>query len=90
MKKETLLPRKSLFALTVLAVICIAFIRLSAAPSSRTTLPGSVPPWAKAANRGGAADSADTVIFRVYLPWRGGDAAAAFALSVSTPGSANA
>ena len=42
MKKETLLPRKSLFALTVLAVICIAFIRLSAAPSSRTTLPGSV------------------------------------------------
>ena len=76
--------------LTVLAVIYLAFIQLAAAPPARVTLPGSVPSWAKAANRAAAAAANDTVVFRVYLPWRGGDAAAAFALSVSTPGSANA
>ena len=84
------MPTKRLFALTVLAVICIAFIRLSAAPPARTSLSGSVPPWARAANRSEPASGTDAVIFRVYLPWRGGDAAAAFALSVSTPGSLNA
>jgi len=83
-------PTKRLFALTVLAVICIAFIRLAAAPPARTSLSGSVPPWASAANRSDPASGTDAVIFRVYLPWRGGDAAAAFALSVSTPGSLNA
>jgi subtilase family serine protease len=82
-------PRTTSFAWTALAVVCIAFIQLSAAPS-RTALPGSVPSWAKAANRSGAANADDTVVFRVYLPWRGGDAAAAFAVSVSTPGHANA
>ena len=84
------MPIKRSIALTVAAVLCIAFIRLSAAAPARTALPGSVPPWAKAANRVSAASAADPVVFRVYLPWRGGDAAASFALSVSTPGSANA
>ena len=77
-------------ALTVVAVIVFAFIQLSAAQPSRTTLAGSVPSWAKSANRVGAANGSDAVVFRVYLPWRGGDAAAAYALSVSSPGSANA
>ncbi len=79
-----------LLALTVVAVIVFAFIQLSAAQPSRTTLTGSVPSWAKSANRVGAANGSDAVVFRVYLPWRGGDAAAAYALSVSSPGSANA
>ena len=82
---------KTVVALTVAAVICTAVIRLSAAaPASRTALPGSVPSWATAANRVGAANANDTVVFRVYLPWRDGDAAAALALSVATPGSPNA
>ncbi len=84
------MPRPRTFVFTVLVIICIAFIRLVAAPPSRVTLSGSVPSWAKAANRANAANGNDAVVFRVYLPWRGGDAAAAFALSVSTPGSANA
>jgi subtilase family serine protease len=82
--------RTRTFVLTVLAVICIAFIRLAAAPPSRTTLSGSVPSWAQAANRKSAVNAADAVVFRLYLPWRGGDAASAFAISVSTPGSVNA
>ena len=77
-------------ALIVIALLSIGLIRLSAAAPSRTSLAGSVPSWAKASNRARAASGSDAVVFRVYLAWRGGDAAAAFALSVSTPGSANA
>jgi len=60
-----------------------------AAPSNRTQLPGSVPDWARPAASHGAATSTDHVGFRVYLDWRGGDAAAQLATSVSTPGSAD-
>ena len=59
----------------------------NAAPSSRATLPGSVPSWATASAFKGAADPSDHVGFRVYLGWRGGDAAAAYASAVSTPSS---
>jgi subtilase family serine protease len=71
-------------------LICVTIIRISAASPSRAALPGSVPSWATANNRVGAADGSSAVVFRVYLPWSGGDSAAEFALSVSTPGSANA
>jgi subtilase family serine protease len=42
-----------------------------------------------AKNRAASTDSTQQVTFRVYLNYRGGDAAAAYASSVSTPGSAN-
>ena len=60
-----------------------------AAPSGPHALPGSVPSWAVAKNRAASTDSTQQVTFRVYLNYRGGDAAAAYASSVSTPGSAN-
>jgi subtilase family serine protease len=60
-----------------------------AAPSGPHALPGSVPSWAVAKNRAASTDSTQQVTFRVYLSYRGGDAAAAYASSVSTPGSAN-
>jgi len=81
---------KKPFALIVVAILSIGLIRMSAAAPSRASLPGSVPSWAKAANRVGPTSGSDPVVFRVYLPWRGGDAASAFALSVSTPGNAKA
>src|SRR3954447_19587581 len=59
----------------------------SAAPS-RTTLNGSLPPWATSAALKGAASSADTVGFRIYLGWRNSAQAEALATAVSTPGSA--
>jgi subtilase family serine protease len=59
----------------------------AAAQSSRTQLPGSVPTWARAVAAHGSAAGTDNVGFRVYLGWRGGDAAARLASSVSTPGS---
>ena len=60
-----------------------------AAPSGPHALPGSVPSWAVAKNRAASTDSTQQVTFRVYLNYRGGDAAAAYASSVSTPGSAD-
>ena len=59
----------------------------SAAAGDRTTLPGSIPAWANSTARTGAANSADNIAFRVYLGWNGGDAAAALANRVATPGS---
>ena len=79
-----------------LAIVAVAAstAALAATPagaaSDRRALPGSVPAWATGGARIGDAPGAQKVDFRVYLPWRGGDAAAAYALSASTPGSANA
>jgi subtilase family serine protease len=53
------------------------------------TLPGSVPAWATAAHKAGAADASTQVDFRVYLDWRGGTAAADYARAATTPGSAS-
>jgi len=58
-----------------------------AAPSNRTQLAGSVPDWARPAAAHGPVAGTEHVGFRVYLGWRGGDAAAQLAMSVSTPGS---
>jgi subtilase family serine protease len=49
-------------------------------------LPGSVPYWAKASHDVGHSNTRTPVDFRVYLNSRGGDAAAKYALAVSTPG----
>jgi len=58
----------------------------SPAQAATATLSGSVPSWANAAHKVGSTDPSTTVDFRVYLPWKGGDAAQAFATAVSTPG----
>lgn len=60
-----------------------------AAPSGPHALPGSVPSWAVAKNRTASTDPTQQVTFRVYLTYQGGDAAAAYATAVSTPGSAS-
>jgi subtilase family serine protease len=60
-----------------------------AAASHRTVLEGSVPAWAHPSAAHGPAAATGHVGFRVYLGWRGGDAAAQLATSVSTPGSAD-
>jgi len=56
--------------------------------STTHSLPGSVPAWATAAHKAGAANAGDKVDFRVYLSWQGGDAAAQYAQAASTPGNA--
>ena len=60
----------------------------TASAASRTTLPGSVPPWAAAAAKKGEAAGADHVGFRVYLGWRNSAAAEDLARAVATPGNA--
>ncbi|MFC8504554.1 protease pro-enzyme activation domain-containing protein [Pedococcus sp. NPDC057267] len=60
-----------------------------AAPGGRHALDGSIPSWAVSQNKVGAAAPSQQVTFRVYLPYRGGDAAAAYARAVSTPGNAD-
>ena len=71
------------------ATAALAAAGPAGAASGRRALPGTVPTWAKSAARVGATPGGTKVAFRVYLPWRGGNAAAAYALSASTPGSAN-
>jgi subtilase family serine protease len=74
---------------TAVASLYVAALPALAA-SPRTAVERSVPTWATPERRIGPAVDSQTVEFRVYLPWRGGDDAAAYALSVSTPGSADA
>jgi subtilase family serine protease len=78
-------------AATTLAVTLGAAVapNASAAPSTRSTLGGSAPTWAKSSQRVGHADPSEQVAFRVYLGWQGGDAAAALARAVSDPSSAS-
>jgi subtilase family serine protease len=49
-------------------------------------LNGSVPSWANASHKAGATKSSERIDFRVYLQWRGGDAAERYAMAASTPG----
>lgn len=60
-----------------------------AAPTQRTVLSGSAPPWAKAANYVSSTDSSTAVGFRVYLGWTDPAGAAALAMAVSDPGSSS-
>ena len=68
--------------------LVLAGLNAPAEAASGRQLPGSVPSWAKASHRVAASDSSAPVAFRVYLDWRGGNAAAHYALAASTPGSA--
>jgi subtilase family serine protease len=84
------LSRTTCAAIGVAAVVTAAAAgTASAATSGKHPLPGSVPSWAVAGNRVASSPSGTAVTFRVYLSYRGGDAAAAYARSVSTPGSAD-
>ncbi len=62
---------------------------VEAAPAGHTTLHGSVPGWATAANYVGAADASSSVNFRVYLGWNDPAAAEALAAAVSDPHNAS-
>jgi subtilase family serine protease len=68
------------------AALAAAVLVTGASAASRAVLAGSVPPWAAPAAFKGAASTGDGVGFRVYLPWRGGDAAKNLAAAVTTPG----
>lgn len=86
--------RHPLMGALAAATIAVTFGTVSgeviqAAPSGRTTLSGSAPSWARAGNRVSAADPSSVVGFRVYLGWQGGDAASAYARSVSDPANAS-
>src|SRR5713226_2487863 len=59
------------------------------AVSSRATLTGNLPPWAKAANLKSAASGSDWVNFRVYLSWSDPAGAESLARAVSDPKSAS-
>jgi subtilase family serine protease len=61
----------------------------SGAAATRSTLHGSAPSWASSKAYVGAAAANSPVGFRVYLGWKGGDAAATLAASVSNPRSAS-
>ena len=82
---------------TCAAVGAVALVAAASAASAGTAfaasgphaLPGSVPSWAVAKNRVASTDTTQQVTFRVYLNYRGGDAAAAYAKAVSTPGNAS-
>ena len=77
--------------LGVAASVCLLGLALpaSAAPSTKATLAGSVPSWAKAANFKGAAAGTDSIGFRVYLGWQNASQAEATAKAVSDPKSAS-
>jgi subtilase family serine protease len=64
----------------------IAGLGSPAQAATSHSLSGSVPSWANAGHKAGATKSSDQVNFRVYLQWRGGDAAERYASAVSTPG----
>ncbi|MGY2873801.1 subtilase family serine protease [Marmoricola sp. URHA0025 HA25] len=68
--------------------LTLAGLATPADAATSHSLPGSVPSWANAAHKAGAASSSEQVDFRVYLDWQGGSAAADYATAVSTPGNA--
>jgi subtilase family serine protease len=74
---------------SVLLVTSFAATTVSAAPSGRAALTGSVPPWATAASFKQAADPSTNVGFRIYLGWTNAQAAAGLAQAVSDPHSAS-
>lgn len=89
--KRPALPSLALLACSALIVGTAGLtpaLATSGNGNGRTTLPGSVPAWANAAHRASATPSSTPLDFRVYLNWRGGDAAAAYATAASTPGNA--
>jgi subtilase family serine protease len=88
-------PVRSLSAAAAISGAVLLAASLGAAPagaatgSGRTALSGSQPAWANASALRSAAPATDYVNLRVYLGWRGGEAAQQAARDVSTPGSAS-
>jgi subtilase family serine protease len=68
--------------------VCVGLVVSAAAGGNgRTSLPGSVPPWAKSGSAQGATDPSTDIGFRVYLGLRNQSKAEALARSVSDPAS---
>ena len=84
------LPRTPLVGLAVVALVTASGGAAMAAGggSNGRTLSGSIPSWANAAHRAGAADGSQTVDFRVYLDNRDQAGAEKYATAVSTKGNA--
>src|ERR1700745_211792 len=76
--------KKLLSVTLVLFSITLSIIAL-ATPPNRVTLRGSKPSWATPHNYAGAANSSDSLGFRLYLGWRNPAGAEALARSVSDP-----
>src|SRR5262245_698257 len=86
--RVSFLPR-GIAALALLSLVIGAAAPPVGAAPGRTTLPGSVPAWANSADRVSAANSSDSVGFRVYLGWNSPDAVEALAREVSDPHSSS-
>jgi subtilase family serine protease len=81
--------RRAVVVLATIALLAsLPAATVSAAPSGRTILKGSAPPWANARHFARAADPAAGVDFRVYLGWQNQAGAEAIARAVSNPRSA--
>src|SRR5262249_11989860 len=76
---------KKLLSVTLVFLSVALSIIALAAPSPRSTLKGSKPPWANPGNKVSAANATDYVGFRVYLGWNNASAAEALAQAVSDP-----
>jgi subtilase family serine protease len=81
--------RSTLAAITAAALVsATAGTAFAAAGGGHTALAGSVPSWATGTHKVSASPGTTVVNFRVYLDWRGGDAAANVAQSASRKRSA--
>ena len=88
------MSRKSRMAYAVVASAALAAGTIGLSPTANAAprghqLPGSTPSWAKASHKVGHTKAGTQVDFRVYLNLRHSDAAAKYALAVSTPGNSN-
>ncbi|HEX3451279.1 MAG TPA: protease pro-enzyme activation domain-containing protein, partial [Isosphaeraceae bacterium] len=70
-------------------LLAAVLVASAATPTSRTTLQGSIPPWANDRNLIGSADPNGDVGFRVYLGWTDPTGAEALARAVSDPTSSS-
>ena len=78
-------PMKKILAVSLVFFSVALSIIALAAPSPRSTLKGSKPPWANPGNKFGTAKATDYVGFRVYLGWNNSSGAEALARAVSDP-----
>lgn len=81
--------RTSIFGIVASVALIGSIVPALAAPSARAVLAGNVPPWAASANFKGAANTSDSIGFRVYLGWSNDSAVEALAKAVSDPHSAS-
>jgi subtilase family serine protease len=81
--------RTSILGIVASIALLGSVIPVLAAPSARAILAGNVPPWAKSANFKAAANTSDSIGFRVYLGWTDPAAVEALAKAVSDPSSAS-